>query len=84
MFVPWFVFCFFSLSPQKNGVSVWFFSQWKCLLSSLLDHFMWTFKLSGAHLCNGHSGVSWNKWLVHSAFSSIIILVTSYFCVLWF
>lgn len=35
-------------------------------------------------VCNWHPGVSWNQWLIHSAFSNIIILVISHFCILWF
>lgn len=72
-------FVFFSLAPQKNGVSVWFFSQWKCLPSFFLGHYRWTFQLSDAHLGNWHSGVPWDKWRLHSAFNSVVMFVTSYF-----
>lgn len=33
-------------------------------------------------VCNWHPGVSGNKWLIHSAFSNIIVLVISHFCIL--
>ena len=68
---------------RKNGMNAWFFSTWKCHLLSLFDHSCglssWLVLIC---VCNWHPGVSGNKWLIHSVFSNIIVLVISHFCIL--